>query len=434
MKAWTHEVYSGKKALDDVDVRGKRIFLRVDYNVPIVDGAIIDNAKIAKSIPTIHFLLREGAASIVIGSHLGRPACDEDPESSPQDRSMLPVLQELNQCLAREGVPVQFVFEHMKRAKTHNKWVLVQNLRSLKVEKDRCDKKSKALFDSFIRENCDLMVNDAFAVLHRADYSVVDVNLEKVAGTLIDSEMQGISLLLGKTKPIQDHSPLNSVNKREIEKFIRVGKDTKNFQAQENKPIDLLIIGGCKLEDKIQLVKNLAKIASNIFLGGLLAVPLLQRPIAPQTESLIESIIYEGVSLFYPADYVLDDQTVICEKKACESTGRIKDIGPETEEKLKELISQSKCIFWNGTLGQAEIKEFSHGTNAALEAIRRRKHALVEKGERTMICAGGGDTGGYINANGHADSFDLVFTGGGATLSALQGDILPGVQALSDRK
>ncbi|KAI5191923.1 phosphoglycerate kinase [Nematocida minor] len=436
MKTWTHEVYAGKKTLGDVGLEGKRVFLRVDYNVPFKDGFILDNAKIAKSLATIDFLRRKKVSSIIIASHLGRPECDADPANSPADVSMLPVLDELNRCLMESEIPISFEFQYMVKEAVDSKkqWMFVQNLRSLKVEKDQTDEESKELFDEFVRLNCDLMVNDAFAVLHRSDYSVVGVPLEKIAGILLDSEMQSVSFLLGKTPPVERHSPMSCVDDREIEKFMSIGKNAKNFQIQDKKPIDLLIIGGCKLADKIQLVENLSTIASNIFLGGLLALPLLEKPLSKEVENLIESTIYERISVFFPADYVLKDQSVVSAKAAAQRMSEIKDIGPKTEELLADLISQSFSIFWNGTLGQAEIKEFAHGTDTALTCIKKRREKLHEESARTMICAGGGDTGGYINANGHRGSFDLIFTGGGATLAALQGDILPGVHALSDRK
>ncbi|KAI5147012.1 phosphoglycerate kinase [Nematocida ausubeli] len=432
MKAWTHEVYSGKKTLGDVDIEGKRVFLRVDYNVPIQDGLVSDKAKIQKSLGTIEYLLRKNVQSIVIASHLGRPGLDADPHN-PTDATMMPVLEALNACLDRAEMPIQFEFEYMANRKTQKKWVMVQNLRTLAVEKDPTDSESKELFDAFIEKNCDLMVNDAFAVLHRDDYSVTQIKLEKIAGLLLDSEMQGVSLILGKARPTQEHSPITSLSRRDKEKFLRVGKDPKNFQTQEQKPIDLLIIGGCKLQDKIKMVKNLAKITSNIFLGGLLSVPLLEHNPSPDVEDLIGCVIFEQVSLFYPVDYVLENLSVVSYKEAAGSASKIKDIGPMTEDMLTSLISQSASLFWNGTLGQAEIKEYAHGTDTALNAIMQRKQQLQKAETKSMLCAGGGDTCGYINISGHADAFDLILTGGGAALAALQGDVLPGVFALSER-
>lgn len=437
MKSWTHEVYVEKKTLGDVSLEGKRVFLRVDYNVPFKDGCIVDNTKIAKSIATIDFLYRKKVAGIVIGSHLGRPPCDSDPVNNPMDKTMLPVLEELNKCLVSAEVPISFEFQYMQKKpilRPNRSWILVQNLRTLAVEKNPNETVSKALFDEFVHLNCDLMVNDAFAVLHRKDYSVVGLPLEKVAGILLDSEMQSVSFLLGKTPVVKEHSPMSSIDDREIERFMNIGADPKNFQLQEKKPIDLLIIGGCKLEDKIQLVKNLSKIASNIFLGGLLGVPLLEKPLRREVLCLIESTIYEHNSVFYPLDYIMSDLSILPAKLAALQPDKIKDIGPKTEDFLGSLISQSFTIFWNGTLGQAEMKEFSHGTNSALLSIKKRREKLHSEDARTMFSAGGGDTGGYINANGYTGCFDLIFTGGGATLCALQGDILPGIYALSDRQ
>ncbi|KAI5154500.1 phosphoglycerate kinase [Nematocida parisii] len=432
MKAWTHEVYAGKKTLGDVDMAGKRVFLRVDYNVPMKDGAVLDKTKIQRSIGTIEYLLRKKVQSIIIASHLGRPESEEDP-NNPKDKTMLPILCALNECLKDAEVKIQFEFEYVSREKVRSPWVLLQNMRTLAVEKDSSNVESRELFDEFIKNNCDIMVNDAFAVLHRADYSVTQVKLEKVAGLLLDSEMQGVSMLLRNTRPTQDHSPFSSVSNREVEKFLRVGRNPKNFHINEKKPIDLLIIGGCKLEDKIKMVKNLSKITSNIFLGGLLAVPFLEHPASSMVEDLVESAIFEQISLFYPLDYILEDLSIVSYKEARKHVSSIKDIGPMTENMLNDLLAQTRSLFWNGTLGQAEIKEYAHGTETALESVRARRQALHKQGEQSLLCAGGGDTCGYINTAGYADAFDLILTGGGATLAALQGDILHGIYALSER-
>ncbi|KAI5181740.1 phosphoglycerate kinase [Nematocida sp. AWRm80] len=440
MKVWTHEVYAGKKTLVDVCLENKRVFLRVDYNVPIgTDNKnnvyVCDSTKITRSISTIQFLLNQKVKSIVIGTHLGRPTPDEDPIDSPTSGGILPIIEQLNTELNKAGIQINFKYVPMtEKDQLNYPWVVVQNLRTLKVEKDGKDKKSKRLFDEFIKNNCDIEVNDAFGVLHRNDYSVVGLPLEKIPGLLVDSELQGLSILLGKTKPQNEHSPLHNITHKQIEMFLEDGKSEKGFKLNNTKPIDLLIIGGCKLQDKIQLVKNLLQVASNIFLGGLLGTVFLEKPISESTLEIVETAIQEGVTIFLPQDYILESLDICAAEDITEITrDSIRDIGPQTESLLKKLIKGSKRIFWNGTLGQAEKKEFAHGTETALETILKQRIAISEAQETSMICAGGGDTAGYIYMHQYDSAFDYVFTGGGATLEALEGKILPGVQAMPDR-
>ncbi|KAI5187030.1 phosphoglycerate kinase [Nematocida homosporus] len=433
MRVWSHEVYAGKKSLGEVDWKGKRVFVRVDYNVPLRGGEVLDRAKIQGTIPTLQFLLRKGVERLIIGTHLGRPECVADPISSAVSGGVEPVIAALNEELVLAGESVQFKLVFMRGEEIGEKWGVVQNLRTLRVEKSVGDAVSKKLFDQFIAMNCDIMVSDGFGVLHRKDYSVVGVKLEKIPGLLVDAEMQGISFLLGNVRPLEERSP-GAVSKKEISQFLAVANDPSRFKANTGKPIDLLIIGGCKLEDKIGLVKNLAGIAANIFLGGLLGTPFLNKIPDRDVEEIIERTSQEGTSVFLPVDYRLADQRTVLASKILETeVEEVRDIGEASGKLLGSLIKRSQRVFWNGTLGMAEKTEYEQGTKQALEAIQNQKHSLQQQEAQTMFCAGGGDTSGYIHRAGYTSAFDFVFTGGGATLEALEGKILPGIDALADR-
>jgi len=434
MKEWSHEVYSGKKTIGDIEISGKRVFLRTDYNVPVVDNVITDDLKIRKTVDTIKFLLKRGVKKIVIGTHLGRPEVCEDPVGMPKEGGVRVVVERLNQILKEEKIEVHFEFEYIKKEETEKQWAFIQNLRTLKIEKDGKDKYSKELLDSFIAKNCDVMVSDGFGVLHRKDYSVVGLPIEKVSGLLVDSEMQGVSFLLQNSRPVDERSPTRVMRKDEMEKFVKSARSEANFKMLPERPVDLLIIGGCKLEDKIGLVKNLLGVASNIFLGGLLATPFDTKTRMSEISEIAEVSLQTGSSILLPIDYVMESMEVVSAKSITEKNiGKVRDIGPQTEKMLEQVVMKSARVFWNGTLGMVEKKEFAHGTEAVLNAIRERKEELAQKKERGMICAGGGDTSGYIYQRGFASSFDYVFTGGGATLEALEGKVLPGVEALSNR-
>ncbi|OAG31318.1 phosphoglycerate kinase [Nematocida displodere] len=434
MRQWTHEVYAGKKTLGDIDLEGRRVFLRVDYNAPIQDGTVTDSTKLRRTLPTIKFLIKRGVQSIVIGTHLGRPEEDEDPVNSPSSGGVQVVLEELNRLLqsADEKAVFEFAFMSKDEGAQRGRWTMVQNLRTLKVERNKKDVASRELFDAFVKNNCDVMVSDGFGVLHRKDYSVVGLPLEKVAGLLVDSEVQGLSLLLGEAAPPEELSPLDT-DPTTLKRFTENARTPDAFKTDPKKPIDLLIIGGCKLADKIGLVKSLAGVASNIFLGGLLSTPFDTGEVE-HTSEIMESAARHGANIFLSADYLLESgETILPHKVTPQLVQSIRDIGPSTEDLLNTVISKSKRIFWNGTLGLAEQKKFAHGTETALKIIETRRRFLSRTGTPGMMAAGGGDTSSYIHLHNYAPSFDLIFTGGGATLEALEGKVLPGIEALADR-
>lgn len=436
MKQWTHEVYAGKKSICDCELEGMRVFLRVDYNVPISEGQVADAEKIKRTIPTIKYMLKRGVAKIVIATHLGRPDICPDPVNAPEDGGILPVLHKLNEEIRGTEYGEQVVFEYvpMQKNEVQKPWIMVQNLRTLKVEKSKEDPESASLFDEFLHSNCDLMVNDGFGVMHRSDYSVTGLHLEKVAGLLVDQEMQGLSLLLRNARPSEEEAPNSDMGMRDLSDFIAQARQPDRFSFSKKKPIDLLIIGGAKFQDKIKLVTNLASVASNIFLGGLLPMPFQDKNRWGEVLEIVSSMEQNNTQLILPQDFVLEDgQKVSADNLPAESIDAVRDIGNRTAEVLEKVIGQCECVFWNGTVGLAEDKSFAVGTERILESIRKRREILTEQTAPCVMAAGGGDTAGYVYAHGHADGFDLVFTGGGAVLEVLEGNLLPGVLALADR-
>ncbi|KAI5171414.1 phosphoglycerate kinase [Nematocida sp. LUAm3] len=434
MKIWTHEVYVGKKGLSEVELEGKRVFLRVDYNVPIQGSKVTDSSKILGTISTLQFLLKKKVKKIFIATHLGRPEACKDPINHPSSGGVEPLVEALNEELRNIGEEVTFSLKCMEQQEMDGNWIFLQNLRTLKVEKDLKDEVSKRLFDSFTENNCDIMVNDAFGVMHRRDYSVTGVHLEKVPGLLVDAEMQGLSFLIGDKRPSEGSSPTIAPGRKEVQRFLEHSQDPNSFLFSQEKPIDLLIIGGCKLEDKILIVKNLSGVSSNIFLGGLLGLPFEEKKISEKILEIVESSLRTNTRIFLPLDYRMSNTQQLSSKSAVETDPHgVRDIGEETEKFLRELVDKSKRLFWNGTVGKVEEEKFALGTNSLISSIKNRRKLLMEKGEQTVFCVGGGDTAGYVNAIGEGNSFDFLFTGGGATLEALEGKILPGIEALSER-
>lgn len=436
MKQWTHEVYAGKKSICDCELQGARVFLRVDYNLPISEAQVVDAEKIKRTIPTIVYMLKRGVAKIVVATHLGRPALCSDPTNAPEDGGVLPILHKLNEQMRETeyGELAEFQYVPLQKNEVQSPWIMVQNLRTLKVEKDKEDPESARLFDEFVHSNCDLMVNDGFGVMHRNDYSVTGVRLEKVAGLLVDQEMQGLSLLLRNARPSEEDTPGSDMVLRDLSDFIAQARQPDRFSFAKKKPIDLLIIGGAKFQDKIKLVTSLAGVASNIFLGGLLPLPFQDKSRWGEVLEIVSSMERNSTQLILPQDFVLvDGQKVSADKLPAESVEAVRDIGSRTVEVLERAIGQCNCVFWNGTVGLAEDRNFSAGTERILGSIRKRREILLEQTAPCVMAAGGGDTAGYVHAHGHTDAFDLVFTGGGAVLEALEGILLPGMLALADR-
>lgn len=390
------------RTLRDLEVKGKRIIVRVDFNVPIEKGNITDDTRILKTLPTIQYLVKQSARIILI-SHLGRPKGKE------ATLSLKPVAERLSKLLKQ---PVKFIpdcigKETLKEIGTlkNGSVALLENLRFYKEEE-----KNDAGFSKSLAELGDLYVNDAFGAAHRAHASTAGITeyLPSAAGFLLA---------------------------KEIEYFDRVlEKPEKPFTA---------ILGGSKVSDKIKVIENLMNRVDYLLIGGAMAYTFLKArghkigsskfefegfEIAKQ---ILEKTKNVKIQFLLPIDHVIAE-TVTENAKTEISDLDIPDgwigvdIGPKTIERYQTVISKSKTVIWNGPVGVFEIKAFSEGTRQIAESMSRLT------GATTVI--GGGETAAAIAQLGLESKLSHVSTGGGASLEYLEGRILPGIEALKKSK
>ncbi len=370
-------------SIKDFDPSGKRVFLRVDFNIPIIEGKIEYDNRIRAALPTINYLV-ENNAKIVIGTHAGRP---EGKKS--EDTSVLPMAKRLARLLNREvlyiddivGLKVDEAVNSLKNGQI----LVLGNLRwSPEEEKNSSD------FASKLASYGDIYVNDAFAVSHRANSSVEAITkfLPSYAGFLLESETTTLKLLFD--------SPVTP------------------FVA---------IIGGAKIKDKASVIKVLAQKADFVLLGGAVANTFLASQGKNMGDSLIEPEMMDdckkmleeyGAKIILPIDEIKDEQL---------STFKSMDIGPETVAKYRGILGEANSIFWNGNLGYTEDERFASGTLEIAKIIGECKCA-------TKVAAGG-DTVGFIDDHGMSENFSFLSTGGGAALEFMAGEELPGIEALS---
>lgn len=386
----------------DLDLANKKVFLRVDYNV-VEDGKVIDEFRISQSLPTIKELLAKNCA-IILASHNGRP------EGKPNKKlSLKPVVKVLEKLLKRT---VDFADDCVGSAAANQakelkptQLLLLENLRFHEAEE-----KNNSLFAKSLSNMADLYIDDAFANAHRAHASMVGIPkyLPHAAGILMQQEYSRLTNLL------------------EV--------PTRPFMA---------IIGGAKISTKIEVLEALIKKVDTIFIGGAMANTFLQalgysvgKSITEQEEvQTAKEIIHKSkennVDLLLPADVVVASKIEQGAKHRIVGVGKIEsndialDIGRSTMKSLIPHINKSKTIFWNGTLGYAEIADFSWASRdlAHLMALRKNKADTV---------IGGGDTTAFIEKLGMHDRFDFVSTGGGASLELLSGKKLPAIEVLMD--
>ncbi|KAJ2898646.1 phosphoglycerate kinase [Coemansia aciculifera] len=415
---------SNKLSIKDVAVKGKRVLVRVDFNVPQnKEGKITNNARIVAALPTIQYLLDQEAAGVVLMSHLGRPD-----GKRVAKYSLEPVAAELQTLLCR---PVTFLDDCVGAAVenacanlTGGSVVLLENLRFHAEEegstKDADGKKVKAdpvavkSFRESLTRLGDIYVNDAFGTAHRAHSSMVGVELPvRAAGFLMQ---------------------------KELEYF---GKVIEN----PSRPY-LAILGGAKISDKIQLIDSLLdKVDMMIVTGGMaytfhkvlsnmaIGKSLFDTNGATIVERLVAKAKANNVTFVLPTDFVAADAFAPdANTKIATVEGGIEgewmglDIGPESVASFAELIGKAKTIMWNGPCGVFEMAKFASGTNGTMDAIIK---AHEENGATTII--GGGDSATAAADRGVTDRFSHVSTGGGASLELLEGKELPGVTALSNK-
>jgi phosphoglycerate kinase len=389
-----------KQTIRDVDVQGKRVLVRVDFNVPLNDGVVADDTRIRAALPTLQYLLDEGAM-LILCSHLGRPKGQAD-----KALKMDPVAVRLYKLLARPvtklddciGPEVQAAIEAGKPGDVF----LLENTRFHPGEKSNDPE-----FAAQLAALADLHVNDAFGTAHRAHASNVGVAqiLPSVAGFLLEKEIE----FLG------------------------------NALADPRKPF-IAILGGAKISDKIGVIENLLGQVDTLLIGGGMANTFLKADDYDVAESLVEDgsldtarelIEQAGHKLVLPVDVTVADRfdadafSQVVSVAEVPPGWRILDVGPRTLELFHERMAGARTVVWNGPMGVFEFPKFAQGT----EAVARMLAALPDA--TTII--GGGDSAAAVQRTGLADKMSHISTGGGASLEFLEGKTLPGVAALQDK-
>ena len=388
-----------KKTVRDIDPKGKRVLVRVDFNVPIKDGAVGDDTRIRAALPTLEYLLEHGAA-VILCSHLGRPKDGPDPKYS-----LKPVAAHLGKLT---GKPVAFAedcigpaAEKAAKALEPGEILLLENTRFHPEEEKNNPEMAKQL-----AALADIYVNDAFGSAHRAHASTQGVAkyLPAVAGFLMEKEIQYLG--------------------------AAVADPAKPFVA---------ILGGAKIGDKIGVIENLLARADTILIGGGMANTFFKAQGYPLADSLVEDEVLEtarellvegGQHLRLPVDVVIADKFEAIAAHKTMPTGpipagwRILDIGPETVAGYARVIKAARTVVWNGPMGVFEFPEFAKGTFGVAKAV-------AESGAVSII--GGGESVAAIQQSGLADKITHISTGGGASLEMLEGLVLPGVAALQDK-
>ena len=388
-----------KKTVKDIDVRNKRVLVRVDFNVPIKDGKITDDTRIRAALPTIQYLLDQGAA-VILCSHLGRPKGGPDPVFS-----LKPIADYLsnliNKTVAFAEDCIGALAENAARALKPGELLVLENTRFHPEEEKNDPAMAKQLASL-----ADIYVNDAFGSAHRAHASTEGVAhiLPAVAGFLMEKEIQYLGQVIDQPK--------------------------HPFVA---------ILGGAKVSDKIGVIKNLLEKADTVLIGGGMANTFFKAKGYSIGDSLVEDDVLDiarelmqsaGTKLCLPVDVVIADkfedaaQRKIIKVDAVPSGWRILDIGPETIKSYSEVIKQAGTIVWNGPMGVFEFPSFATGTFEIA-------HAVAGSGAVSVI--GGGDSVAAVMQTGLADKITHISTGGGASLEMLEGIALPGLVALQDK-
>lgn len=389
------------KTIDELDAAGKRALVRVDFNVPVKDGAVADDTRIRAALPTIEKLVAQGAR-VVLMSHLGRPAGEGFEEAF----TLRPAAQKLSELL---GKPVVFATDTVgddaraKAASLRDGDVLVlENLRF-----DKREKKNDLAFCEELAALGDVYVNDAFGTAHRAHASTAGVAalLPAYAGYLMQREVSTLSGMLEAPR--------------------------RPFAA---------ILGGSKVSDKIKVIDALMETCDTLIIGGgmcftfLLAqgkqvgTSLKEEDWVERAAAMIEKAEARGVKLLLPVDVVVADRFAEDAETLTVSVDDIPgdmmglDIGPETAKLYADAVAEARTVFWNGPMGVFEMQPFEAGTKAVAEAVAANADA------DTVI--GGGDSVAAVNKFDLADKMTFISTGGGASMELVQGEALPGVEAL----
>src|SRR3989475_3508937 len=395
-----------KLTISDLDLKGKRVFIRVDFNVPLKDAAVTDDTRIRETLPTLRLAIEKGGR-LVLASHLGRP---KGPDAK---YPLKPAAKKLEELL---GKPIAFGLdcigpgvEGQSKALRDGEVLVLENVRFHPEEE-----KNDEAFSKQLAALCDgLFVCDAFGSAHRAHASVVGITRfvkQSAAGLLMEKELA----YLGKA----------------------VTNPVRPFVA---------ILGGAKVSDKIEVVENLMKISDAMLIGGGLAYTFFKAQGQPIGKSLVETDKIELASrvlsdararnfrLLLPVDHVVGAEFRADTQKRTVAIGEMPDgwmgldIGPQTVQRFSAEIAGAKTIVWNGPMGVFEMPAFAHGTLEIAKAIA----AVTARGATSIV--GGGDSVAAVQQAGLADKISHISTGGGASLEFLAGKKLPGVEALTDK-
>ncbi|MFD2670992.1 phosphoglycerate kinase [Marinicrinis sediminis] len=391
-----------KQSVRNIEVSGKKVFVRVDFNVPLHEGKITDDTRIRETLPTIQYLVEQGA-KVILASHMGRPK-----GQVVEELRLTPAANRLSELIGKDvkkadesiGDSVKAIIDGMENGDV----LVLENVRFHAGE----EKNDAELAKSFA-ELADVYVNDAFGAAHRAHSSTAGIaeHLPAVSGLLMEKELD----TLGKA----------------------LSTPERPFTA---------IIGGAKVKDKIGVIENLLNIADNILIGGGLSYTFLKAQGHEIGKSLVDNEKLDlalefiqkakekNVNFYLPTDIVVSDdfsadanvQIVNIDGIPAEWEGI--DIGPETRKTYAEVIQNSKLVVWNGPMGVFEIEPFSHGTKAVCQACADTEGYTI---------LGGGDSAAAAEKFGLADQMNHISTGGGASLEFMEGKALPGVVALNDK-
>jgi len=388
-----------KKTIEDIEVRGKRVLVRCDFNVPLKDGVITDENRLNGALPTIKYLMENGA-KVILCSHIGKDA----------SKSLEPVAKRLSEMLNKE-----VVFARDEEVVGANARAAVEKMQDgdvVLLENTRCRKEETKNVEEFSKELAslaDIFVNDAFGTAHRAHCSTVGVTNfvdTAVCGYLIQKELK----FLGDA----------------------VNNPVRPFVA---------ILGGAKVSDKIAVINNLLDKVDTLIIGGGMAYTFLKAQGYEIGTSLVEEdrLDYalemiqkakdKGVKFLLPVDHRVatefkDVEPIVTEDQNIPAGHMGLDIGPKTEALYADAIKDAKTVVWNGPMGVFEFENFNKGTIAVAKA-------MAEADATTVI--GGGDSAAAVNILGFGDKMTHISTGGGASLEFLEGKELPGIVALNDK-
>lgn len=393
-----------KKSVEDLDVKGKRVLVRCDFNVPLKDGEITNDKRIVAALPTIKYLMEQGA-KVILCSHLGRPKGEYKPEFS-----LAPVAKRLSEYLGVD-VPLaedeNVVGENAKKMAADlqdGQVMLLENVRYRAEET-----KNEENFSKELASLADLFVNDAFGTAHRAHCSTTGVAsyLPAACGYLIQKEIRFMGGAL----------------------------------ADPKRPL-VAILGGAKVSDKIGVISNLIDKCDTIIIGGGMAytfmkylghnigTSLLEADWVDKAGEMMQTAKDKGVKFLIPVDnrcgkeYKEDTEVLVCKSDDIPDGWMGLDIGPKTEELFADAIDGAGTVIWNGPMGVSEWDNFASGTIAVAKAI-------ADSGAISII--GGGDSVAAVTKLGFADKMSHISTGGGASLEFLEGKELPGIAALQDK-